>query len=276
MAQRSHRPRNTHPAAATLVFLVAVALILGYFIFRSVFAIQSIEVVGNGFCTVKEVIDTSGAKVGDNIFSIRDAQIHDNINAHRYLQLVSVERSYFPARLRLTVEENAPIAKMSKSGMLALVGNDGILLELTPQVDMAIPIPQVVGMAIAQARVGQPIVYSVAGQGEAIMTILYQLQSIDYAHAIKTIDVSLPDSLVLTTEDGLRIMLGNAQKLEEKFWLISQTLPHIDMMGNLTDCVLNVSSGRAADFQFPITATPEPTASPQSTSTAPPEGGDTT
>lgn len=250
MSQRGRNRRVTHPKALQIVIVGAVLAVVLLFVFRSVFAIRSVQVQGNSYCTVQEVVASSGIKVGESIFSVKESQVRENINKNRYLEFVSVWREYFPSTVIITVTEHAPQTKFMWMGVPYLVGDHWIVLEDSQRIDYeSVHVPEIIGMTVSQARVGQEVVYGVAGQADAIRKVVEALALEGIMGDIVDINVTSPDSIMMRTEAGLQIALGDDNQLGEKMAYVGDLLPRLATFGSLQGALLDVSSGQSADFR---------------------------
>ena len=257
----------------TFMSLAALAACLAL-LSRTLFAITRIEVLGNNICSAQDVIDSSAIMLGDSIFSVSGERTRLSVNGNRYLEFAGVSCRYLPpCTVTLTVREHAPYAKLTWMGLLRVIGDHGVVLEKTPQVDLPIPVPEVVGMMINQAEVGREVIYTLPEQGNAIGSILDALYSAGIAGQVAQIHVATPNSLHLMTHGGMQIMLGNNERMREKMALVRDTLPYIEAMGGMSGRLLDVSTAVAADLRGPILTTPAPYAyaNPSPAPTAEPE-----
>ena len=272
MPKRPGRRRSPKAKWGRILLYSAAAALACFLVLRYLFVISYIEVRGNRICSTEDVIVSSGIKIGDSVFTLRNDRIRANINGNRYLEFVSVWRKFTPpCTITLTVREHVPYAKLTWMGLLRVIGDHGIVLERTAQVDLPIPVPELVGMVVSQAEVGREVVYTVPGQADAINSILEALYTAGLADLVAQVHVSIPDSLHLMTRSGMQIMLGDSGRMQEKIDLVHDTLPHIALMGDLNGTLLDVSTAEAADFRASIFATPAPYAYADPTPTAPPE-----
>lgn len=239
------------PRAVRTILILAAVFIVVALLLNSIFGVRSIEVQGNSYVTRAEVITASGIQIGDSIFSVDPTAVKQRVNGHRYLECISVWRNFFPSSVIITVKETTPRAKMAWMGMLVILGEGGVALEQTAQIDMPINVPEIVGMTASQVRLGQPVQYAVSGQKEALERILYQLDLQAIGSAIAQINIASPDSIFLVTEDGLQITIGDTEQLPEKFALIREVLPRIQTLGHPDGGSLDVSTARTADYKKP-------------------------
>ncbi|MDL2319290.1 FtsQ-type POTRA domain-containing protein [Eubacteriales bacterium OttesenSCG-928-A19] len=239
------------PRMITLLVSIIVLVALGYILMQSATAIHDIQVIGNSYCTREEVIAASGVQLGQSAMSINAGQVRDRINQNRYLEFVSLSRNMFPGSVVITVREHAPRAKYTWMGMLIILGENGVVLERTSQIDSSVFVPEIIGMDVESAQVGSMAAYRVAGQGDAITDILDALDLQGVTGEIAEINVATPDNLQLLTESGLQVILGDGDRLPEKIALMRDTLPYVQQLHPGRGGILNVSSGETADFRKP-------------------------
>lgn len=251
MQRKPMKRRGKLSLIVRLAIVAAVLVLIAPTLLGRIFAVRSIQVQGNSYRTADEVIATSGIELGENLLWINAGKVAANINADRYLEYVGIWRDYGSGNVTLTVSEHAPLAKMAWMGMLVLIGDDGVVLEKTASIHSAVHIPEIVGMTATQTRVGQPVQYSVAGQGDAIERLLSELKLQGVAGEVVEINVASPDNLFLVMENGLQVMLGGDNLLAQKLALVREVMPRAQAYGPVQGGVLDVSTGRMADYKAP-------------------------
>ncbi len=90
----------------------------------SYFFVSSIEVHGEKRLTRKEIIDLSGIRVGDNIFSLDLKKIAGKISSQPWIRFAHVERR-LPDAVVIRVEERQPVALARIGERLFMVDRDG-------------------------------------------------------------------------------------------------------------------------------------------------------
>lgn len=250
MARNERTRRSVHPWAVVVVILAALLAVFGPVLYRSVFGVRSITVTGNSYVSTDEVITSSGIRYGQSIFGVKADQVRDGVNANRYLEFVSVTRHY-PSTVLITVTEHTPRVKMMWMGMLLIIGENGVVLERTSDIDIPVHVPEIIGMSVESVSVGEPIVFKVSGQGEAIENILDAIELQGMVGEVTEINISSPDSLSLMMESGLQVLLGDESHIQQKIALMRDTIPRLAALQSMNGGTLNVSSGVAADYQPP-------------------------
>ena len=242
------RKRSASGAVAltAILALVAVSLVIAG---GRVFAVHSVVVEGNRFISAEEIMQTGGVSIGDSMFTLDTAAVAEKINAHQYLTCNSVWRD-FPDRVFINVTEHQPVATANWMGSLVMLGQDGVVMEITGQIDIELAVPVITGASIKSARVGEAVTYGVAGQAEAVEAVLEAIDWQGFTGEISEINVGTLDDLYLVTVDGLIIRLGDSEKLDEKILTARSALVPLRAAYAMRGAVLDVSTGDGqADFQ---------------------------
>lgn len=242
------RKRSASGAVAltAILALIAVSLVIAG---GRVFVVHSVVVEGNRFISAEEIMRTGGISIGDSMFTLDTAAIAEKIDAHQYLTCNSVWRD-FPDRVFINVTEHQPVATANWMGSLVMLGQDGVVMEITGQIDIELAVPVITGASIKSARVGETVTYGVAGQAEAVQAVLEAIDWQGFTGEISEINVGTLDDLYLVTVDGLMIRLGDSEKLDEKILTARSALVPLRAAYTMRGAVLDVSTGDGqADFQ---------------------------
>lgn len=242
------RKRSASGAVAltAILALVAVSLVIAG---GRVFVVHSVVVEGNRFISAEEIMQTGGVSIGDSMFTLDTAAVAEKINVHQYLTCNSVWRD-FPDRVFINVTEHQPVATANWMGSLVMLGQDGVVMEITGQIDIELAVPVITGASIKSARVGEAVTYGVAGQAEAVEAVLEAIDWQGFTGEISEINVGTLDDLYLVTVDGLIIRLGDSEKLDEKILTARSALVPLRAAYAMRGAVLDVSTGDGqADFQ---------------------------
>lgn len=242
------RKRSASGAVAltAILALVAVSLVIAG---GRVFVVHSVVVEGNRFISAEEIMQTGGVSIGDSMFTLDTAAVAEKINAHQYLTCNSVWRD-FPDRVFINVTEHQPVATANWMGSLVMLGQDGVVMEITGQIDIELAVPVITGASIKSVRVGEAVTYGVAGQAEAVEAVLEAIDWQGFTGEISEINVGTLDDLYLVTVDGLIIRLGDSEKLDEKILTARSALVPLRAAYAMRGAVLDVSTGDGqADFQ---------------------------
>jgi cell division septal protein FtsQ len=217
------------------------------------FALTTIEVSTDGnWVTTEEVRRWAGVSEGANLLTVDLARIRRDLELVPQIQSASVER-VLPHLLRLRVAEREPLARVQG---LALEDSGGFApttyyLDAEAVVMPALPgggaspafqqsletLPVVRGLAQRELCPGQRIVSPSAQTALRVLANLEQSAMAGQTE-VKTIDVSLPDVLVLTTVDGASVTLALdrlEQQLQRWRWVrdaglrLAKAVAHLDL-----------------------------------------------
>lgn len=248
MDERRFRKRKTASGAIALTVLLALFVIAFVVAGSRVFIVRVVTVEGNRFISTEEIMETAGVRMHDSMLTLNTAAMAERLNAHQYLHVNSIWRS-FPNRLFINVTEYSPVATANWMGSLLMLGPGGVVMEATGQIDIELNVPVITGASIKSVRVGEPVEYTVPGQGEAVSLLLNALDLQSFTREVSEINVAEPDDLYLVTVDGLLIHLGGSDGINEKIRLAYATLTPLRAAYTVRGAVLDVSTGLTADFR---------------------------
>ncbi len=248
MSVSPRKKKNNQPGAIGLVMLLAILTVSVLVVGNRVFIIKKITVEGNRYCSTEEVVKSAGLSFGDSILAIDSVKIRDGINSNRYLEYVGMWRD-LPDHLIITVKEHSPHATLTWMGMLYMLGENGMVLSETPQIDISLQVPVITGANVVAARAGSVINLGDAGQFDSIRTVLSELDRQGITIEVAELNVAVLDNLYLIMENGLQIVLGDAEDIGEKIALSRAVIARLEGTEEFRGAVLDVSSGEAADFR---------------------------
>ena len=242
--------KTRHPGAAALVALLVVLVFAFLYVRNTVFVVKSVTIIGNRFCSREEVLACAGISAGDSLLAIDTKKVREGINANRYLRFLGISRE-LPSHVTLRVEEHAPRAMLTSIGVLVLIGEDGIVLEESVDIEMALHlrIPAITGVQAERTRAGYPVLYTQPGQAAAVEKILDVLESQGAVGEVSELNVGALDNLYLVTGDGLQVVLGSDKDMREKVALMMMLLPALREIAEVRGGVLDVTTGVSGDFR---------------------------
>ncbi|MDR0929327.1 MAG: FtsQ-type POTRA domain-containing protein [Oscillospiraceae bacterium] len=249
--KRVPRRRVAHPGALALVGLMAIVIITGVVLNNNRWVVRTIEVQGRRLYTEQQVIDIAGIRRGDAMLSLKPDEIAKRVNADRYLEYVAVVRQW-PDHVLLEVIEHSPAALLYRQGMMVMIDANGFVLEQTAQMSVSLAIPLIVGLDVTAVPMGQLLRVETPARLETALAVLEALQAQGLSMQIEELNVSALDNLYLVMANGLQVMLGNDQNIQDKLLALSASLPQLHAMGQvLVGAVLDVSAGDRADYRPP-------------------------
>jgi cell division septal protein FtsQ len=258
-----------------ILLAVAIMLVLG----MNLFVVKDVQISGGINLTRAQIMDAVGIRLGQSLFSVSASSIKSKLEATPQLVLESVTRKY-PSKVVLTVRETTPTLVMGYSNQFITL--DGELRVLSQEGSLpGDGYPLVTGVVVRTATVAQPIVVDDKLQMDALKAICTAFTKRSdsaaddtYAamHYVTEISLADVDNIVLYTQNGYTVQLGNTENMDRKALWVEQMVPMFIQKG-YTGGTLDVSGGESATF-IPQggqgVATTTPTESSSSNTTSPP------
>lgn len=186
------------------------------------FAIEEIDVQTDGVIAVDQLRRWTGVRLGQNLLALDLARVRRDLELVSLIQSVSVER-VLPHTLRVRVIERSPIAQIKllkpaptgriEMGVFLLDADGYVILPLDPRQRTA-PInqpgddlPVITGLNGTEVQAGRRI------ESPQLLAALQLLVAFDHSPMqglvdLKNIDLSSPEVVVATTEQGSEVTLG--------------------------------------------------------------------
>jgi len=204
------------------LFLLMVSAL--YFLFHSeIFNIDSFSVKGNDLLSREEIIETAGAKKGTNIFNVNLREMEEKIELHPVIKNAEVKR-VFPNSLSIEVQEHKPSAVIAARGGFMLLDKEGYLIEKVEKISH-IDLPVITGVDVKKNVVPGDIISN--KKLDPALKVLASTEPDDLRFAAE-IDVKNPVCINLYTYSGIKIILGDAEKIGEKIETAKKILSQLD------------------------------------------------
>ncbi len=183
----------------------------------SYFEVNNIDIQGNRYVSAEQILELSGIKLKQNIFSVDLQKANQGLRSHPYLKLVMVERR-LPQTIFIKVKERKGVALLEAPGGYYLIDKTGVILENAGMRNKK-RLPVIKGVSPELLEVGARI-----NQGQELLAFLRSKGLlINYA----SLDIRQEDNPILTTRRGrLKVYLGEG-RWEDKlknFDLVYQSL----------------------------------------------------
>lgn len=230
--------RGRRIAVIVLLIVLIVALI---FVAFQLFLVRGIFVFGN--VSKDYVISLSGIEKNQSVFLIDEQAVFEKIDAEPWLKAVEVAVVY-PDKVLITVEQREIAAFVVKGGDFLAIDTQGVLLRVAQQAQAGLPL--VHGLQMDKFEVGKPLGARDTFVLGVLQRLLVQLSDSDLR--ITGIDVSLAANIILVTERGTTIEIGDDTQLAEKFGLALNSMKWLQEREK-TGGILDVSSVTSAYYR---------------------------
>ncbi len=244
MAGRRGAPR----ALRTMLLLAVVALAVYLLLTNYVFVVRSVSVrmTGDARYSQQEVVLMSGVTLGTRMDRVDDAAVAQQLADTGWLDLRAIEQNY-PNNVTLEVAVRRPAALISHVGTLLVVDAEGVVIE---QVQTRPDYPNcvyVTDLDVSFQKPGRKLQSATAGQMDALTSLLAAMEQVGCQAVVDTLSVDDPQQLVLYSTNGVRVELGNGDRMADKLkWMQAVVNDLIEREENFG--TLYVSSGTHADY----------------------------
>jgi len=204
------------------LFLLVVSAL--YFLFHSeIFNINSFSIKGNDLLSRKEIIEISGAKKGTNIFNVNLEEMEEKIELHPVIKDAEVKR-VFPNSLSIEVQEHKPSAVIATQGGFMLLDKRGYLIEQVERISH-IELPVITGVDVKKnVAPGDTLSNKKLYPALRILTSTEP----DDLRFVAEIDVKNPACINLYTHSGIKIVLGDGERIGKKIETAKKILSQVD------------------------------------------------
>ena len=261
------------------VVAVVLALVLGMAIFFKVGKIPTdqekvylpkVYVSGTEKYTAYDVVKASGINVGENLLTLREAEIGGRILEQLPYVLKARVRIKLPDAVNIeVVETDVVYAVQSTDASWWLMRSDGLVVEKTNSAD-AESYTKVLGITLAEPKAGKnavalepeakvdettgetlPVTVSAADQLRTAISILGFLESNSVIGEAASVDVSSLNNLELWYEDRYQVILGDSTRLGEKIRIMKATVVEMkDYDSGILDVSFTIKPGEVVYTPF--------------------------
>lgn len=240
--------KKKRSSTATIILLVIAAVAvagIGYFVYAH-FQVRHVVAEGNAMYTGPYIAALANVPQGMHMFEVDRQAIAARIeNAEPYLRVTAIERRY-PDTVAITVEERRPMALLPYGNQYLLVDAEATVLETVADPE-SLETPVVEGISVSGAQIGASVATEDEFKIAVMQEILQELKTRGLFDLIVSVDLSNINNIQLTSENGLRIRFGQAEKTPDKVKWIANRLPALEREGQ-SDGILDVSAGSFATY----------------------------
>ncbi len=204
--------------------IVAGAIIASLTVFLKV---GSIEVSGNTYYTSEQLIESSGIKVGDNLFGVNKFEAIEQIQSDfPYLETIKITRR-LPDTFLFEVTERKPCGYIETADCRWIVDAKGYLLERVEGEGILEGAWIKAEEELVTPFAGGEINWETPGKKDALVSVMGKLSEHQLLDKVTQVDVSTVYSLQFTYEDRLTVILGTNEELTKKLDMFAVVLPQL-------------------------------------------------
>ncbi len=225
--KRQNRRLVLSPRLLRVIVLILLIL-LGLYFFSQLnfFKIKEVKVTGNSLVNTQEIKRRSGLNRGDNFWMLDLSDASSKIKLNPLVLEADVSR-VFPDKITINVKERRAVAVVPYSRGFIEVDAVGVCLKKSGSLtDLGLPV--ITGALMdGTPKSGEKVVSS------NLFPALKVIGNIDnYAHFhLVEVNVSDPSDILLYTDDGVKIRLGEPLRVEKKLEKLSQIKKSLEEQG---------------------------------------------
>lgn len=183
------------------------------------FKIERITVTGDNPYSDEDVIAASGIAVGENTFFINKfAAIAKIYQECPYID-TTVMRRHLPSELEIAVTRCIGLAQIEYNGYQYIIDKNGKILEQKMANDTNRYI-NVLGCEPNSMEVGKYIDFLQKEKEKTLLNVLLMAQKYGIIEQIENVNIEKLYNLTFEYKDRFTVVLGSAEKMEDKFKLL--------------------------------------------------------
>lgn len=204
--------------------IVAGAIIASLTVFLKV---ARIDVEGATRYTGEEIIETSGIKVGDNLFGVNKFAVKEKIlSDYPYIEEIRITRR-LPDAFLFAVTERNPCGYIETNDCKWLVDSKGFLLERIEKEEEAQGALIVSEEELMAPVAGSEITWQTVEKKNALVTMLSALKAKNMLDKIGKADVSSLYTLRFVYDGRFTVNIGSIENIEKKLNMFEAVLPQL-------------------------------------------------
>jgi len=223
-----HRRRKRRGARifwTLFTFLIVAAAIIGSL---TVFLkVADIEVSGSTQYTAQQIIESSGIKVGDNLFGVNKFDAIERIKSDfPYIEDIKITRR-LPDTFVFEVYERTPCGYILEEDCAWLIDYKGYLLERVELTGTVSGIAVRASEPLVTPFEGGEINWATPGKRDAFVILMSELQDHDILNRVGIVDVSAIYALQFSYENRIVVNLGTTEDMTKKLNMFNAVLPKL-------------------------------------------------
>ena len=204
--------------------IVAGAIIASLTVFLKV---ADVKVSGNTRYTAAQIIESSGIKVGDNLFGVNKFEAIEHIKSDfPYIEDIKITRR-LPDTFIFEVIERVPCGYILEEECAWVVDYKGYLLERVERSGTVTGIEVRAGESLVTPFPGGEIKWATAGKRDAYVALMAGIEKQGILNKVGIVDVSAIYDLEFSYENRIFIALGTTQDLDKKLNMLNAVLPKL-------------------------------------------------
>lgn len=203
------------------ILIICGLLAAGFF----VFLVQRIKVTGNDKYTADLIIKQSGLETGELIFFTNLEAAKARLSIDPYINVISIKRDY-PNCIKIEICERKEVAAIEYMDYYVIIDHDGCVLSIDRRDDLN-GLLQISGIKTTGYQVNKPLGTLSDFSVSTTVSLIKALEAHKLMQRINVVDVSNPLKIQMTTADGLVVLLGQPDNIDQKLQMFIEVMPEI-------------------------------------------------
>ncbi len=235
--RRQRRSSRLAVGLAAFSIVIASVFAVAYFGLR----IDNIEINGVSGDSKERLLNLAGIKQGDHMLAANMNRIRRSIDDDPYFTVETVER-IMPDTVRISVKEHEAIAALIGVQESILIDEEGNVLKISDRSSTE-GLLKIYGVSSMGFGLGTSICNRNDFHTSTLMEVLRNLSERHLLDKVVSVDVSNPLSVYLVTSAGVKVQLGQPEKLDVKLDKLLRVLPKLEGMGVDSGTLLITAQG---------------------------------
>lgn len=228
----SETPERQWMMAFPAIAFLFVVLCIVAFLHSPYFEIRQVRVSGANYLSEYEVLLIADIPEKANVFLIPTKRIEQRLAATPRIRKARVER-IIPDTLQIRLEERTTAVYMPYGGYFIDIDEFGSAIAVSEAVTDP-DVPLLVGVVPTYVAVGErvkPEAPVVCGAAVGAALVRQRIPN------LSEVDVSSPQDVVIRTSDGIRVLAGGSEDIEERVRLLDSILASVRERGVPVDYI---------------------------------------
>ena len=216
-AKRARKVRKVRDTIISFALIIAVFAVMCVVVYRLLFKVSEINVVGSESYTAEEIIEASGIGVGDHLYSFRASILEKNVILRcPQVKSVEVNRSA-PKKVTLTVSEKPCAFYADFYGEYRAMSADlRVLYSVTRDEARERGLVLLRLPAVTKAVSGSEAEYSSVRRDDYIYTVTEALQNSELWGRVSAVDLTGKYDIEMVCDGKYLLTLGDSSAVESK------------------------------------------------------------
>ena len=199
-----------------------ILLLLGIYFTSPYFHVNSIIIFGNSKITTEEIESKLNVLLEENTFLTDKKKIKEIYTSDPYIESIEI-KSKFPSTLIFNIKKRQAVATVKFSGGFLVIDENAAVLESTQELSKIVK-PLISGIEVTQVRLGDKLDIENEDTFNLIHNIITNVRSAKLLNNISQIEISKESEIVMITPQGVNVLLGEGENLNNKMLILNQIL----------------------------------------------------